>query len=173
MTSPVLSLEENGIFFGRATSAVSEDAKEIDEKLAMIRCELASTRSVGWRDLQIKKQLRSTLQEANCDGWDGMGAKRFSPEALVQAVRLINVLPTWVPAPECTVDPDGEIGLDWFSEKNEVLSVSVGTDGRVSYAGRFGLGRVHGSEYLVDELPEPILANLRRLLSSSRESLAA
>jgi hypothetical protein len=35
--------------------------------------------------------------------------------------------------------------------------------GRLSYAATFGAARQHGTEYLVDALPDPLFQALRRL----------
>jgi hypothetical protein len=60
-------------------------------------------------------------------------------------------------------DPDGEISFEWYRGPRRILTLSIGADRRLSYAGLFGSSKVNGVEYLRDELPEPVVANLRRL----------
>jgi hypothetical protein len=51
---------------------------------------------------------------------------------LRSAEAFLAALPRTVPMPEVSVDPDGEIALDW-SLDDDMLSVSVGPSGRLTY----------------------------------------
>lgn len=96
---------------------------------------------------------------------DGYGAKPVDPDSFLMAVRLFHSLPRMLPLPDVSVDPDGEVAFEWYVEPRRSFSVSVGADGVLTYAGLFGSAKVHGTEHLVDELPETIRWNLHRLLT--------
>jgi len=114
---------------------------------------------------QTKTSLHEAISEATADNWDGYGAKAYSPASLKVALRLIELLPTSIPAPEVGVDPDGEISIDWYLDSGSALSISISGNDELSYAAIFKDGKGHGIEYFGDELPKEILEKIRRLFS--------
>jgi hypothetical protein len=79
------------------------------------------------------------------------------------SIAFARLLPRIVPIPEVSADPDGEISFDWVAASGKMFSVSVSGSGRLSYAGFFGENaRVHGTEELVDGLPEEILRGIQK-----------
>lgn len=109
--------------------------------------------------------LRETYEEAADNNWDGYGAMAVSPLVYYRAQRFLQILPPGFPVPEVGVDPDGEISLEWYRGPRKVFSVSLAGNGRLSYAGIFGLRSTHGTDFLGDELPDAVVANLTRLFS--------
>lgn len=107
--------------------------------------------------------LEQAVEEASLPNWDGYGAHPVTELGHYTARRFLDSLPKWLSVPEISVDPDGEISFDWYSEPNNVFSVSVSETGKLSYAGTFGLSKVHGIEYFGDEIPQSILIYLPRL----------
>ncbi len=68
--------------------------------------------------------------------------------------------------PEILAEPDGEIGFEWYKDKDSVFVISVSGNNIITYAGLFGTSnKTHGTEYFADELPRIILENIRRLFS--------
>jgi hypothetical protein len=61
---------------------------------------------------------------------------RLSKVTLAKAVQFAIALPSDIAQPEVSVDPDGEVAFDWADNVN-ILSVSVGAAGRITYAGKF------------------------------------
>lgn len=53
--------------------------------------------------------------------------------SLENAFRFIRALPEDVPLPEVSVDPDGEIDFEWYSERS-TASVSIGSELELSFA---------------------------------------
>ncbi|MBO1854506.1 hypothetical protein J4G52_13255 [Burkholderia cenocepacia] len=80
-----------------------------------------------------------------------------SESTLSKAYHFAIALPSYVEQPELSVDTDGEIAFDWADEQN-ILSISVGGSGRVTYAGKFKEATTHGTLYLSDRVI-PELAN--------------
>ncbi len=104
--------------------------------------------------------LVSKCSEAN---WDGYGAHPVTSDAFGEAWKLIQLLPSFIPAPEITAEPAGEIGLEWRKGRRLVFVVSVSGKQTITYAGLFGDNETHGSEYFGESLPSIILENLKRL----------
>lgn len=173
MTVAILPLGPKAYFYGWPNNARSDDGQEVEKLLQNIRKDMAITATMGLRDLMLRGQLREAVKQACEQNWDGQKALPYSPEALAHAKRIANTFPSWVQIPECAVDPDGEIGFDWYCDPENLLSISVGTNGRVSFAGRYEGTRRNGSNDFADELPEDVIQILRRLYPQNCESLAA
>jgi hypothetical protein len=99
--------------------------------------------------------------------WDGYGAAPVTPQARAAAEEFLGALPTTWPPPEMAADPDGEISFEWARDPHWVFSVSVSPEGRLSYAGLFGVNRVHGAESFVGQLPQAIVDNLVRFFEGA------
>lgn len=76
-----------------------------------------------------------------------------------QAAKLLFSLPLHVPSPEFSVDPDGEIALDWSSDDG-ILSISVGPTGGLSYAVDVAGARAAKYFEFNGEIPAEILSRL-------------
>ncbi|MFZ0285248.1 MAG: hypothetical protein WAL32_08450 [Terriglobales bacterium] len=82
-----------------------------------------------------------------------------------QALAFVMSLPRSIPIPEVAPDPDGEVSFDWIGKAGKMFSVSVGADGRISYAGRFSdKSKTHGIEQLSDTCPREILFGIEKAL---------
>jgi len=125
--------------------------------------------AVGMSGEKLDKVMRLALdeafREASFDNWDGYGAKSANQESYDLTLKLLASLPSDLPRPEVAVDPDGEISLDWNAGREKVFAISVGKNGRLSYAGIFGENRIRGVEYFENEVPSSVMDNLRRLFS--------
>ena len=113
------------------------------------------------------RAIMRAVQVATRPNWDGEGSLPVRAGSIEQAVRFIQLLPSTVPAPEVSVDPDGELSLEWDRGRRRVYSVSVGADGTLTYAGLFGYEKDYGVSVLVDSIPQSIRNNLRRVLSDA------
>lgn len=84
-------------------------------------------------------------------------------ETVRAATRFAYSLPRFVPLPEVSADPDGEISFDWARPSGEMFSVSVNKQNRLAYAGWFGEGsRVHGIEQMADGCPQEIVRGIAK-----------
>lgn len=144
---------------------VSPEAKRLAERLWKTIGELLESEALGDPVRRTLLALEEACGESWEGNWDGYGARPVSEAARYHAEQFINMLPTGIPVPEVSVEPDGEIAFEWHRGRSGVLSVSVGDRGRLTYGGLFGRSKTHGVEYLEDELPETIAAHLRRVLS--------
>lgn len=119
--------------------------------------------SVDQREREQLNALRDVYEEAFVPGWDGHGAEPVSKATLAQALAFLDILPSTSPSPDMSAHPDGELAFEWYFGRGRVLSVSVNETGRLSYAALFGYSSQHGTEFLLDSLPEAIALALRRL----------
>lgn len=162
--SAVLSINEVSMFAqptSRAVSGAAETIRSCFDKASNAYLRDSATFSTRYADTMTA--LAEAASEAAIENWDGYGARPVSFAAAYIAQSFIKLLPTTFPAPEVSIDPDGEVSLDWIRSKDRMLSVSISGDGRITYAGRFGLARQSGSEIFVDEFPTNLLSCLRRL----------
>ncbi len=95
--------------------------------------------------------------------WDGYGAAAIDPIAYFWARRFLMLLPTLASEIAIGSDPDGEVSLEWYVAPRRVFSVSIGREGKISYAGWFGRSNISGAEHFEDEIPSLILSCIRRV----------
>ena len=77
--------------------------------------------------------------------------------AIWGASAFIRALPAYVPMPEFSVDPDGEVSMEWIADRDRIFSISFGRSSRVTYAGLDGTDRWRGTEYFDGETVHPFL----------------
>ncbi len=110
------------------------------------------------------KSVYEVSEECSNENWDGYGANPVTRKTYYEAMRLVQILPSRIPKPEILAEPSGEIGLEWYKNKYSVFVISVGGEGVITYAGLFGEGnKTHGTEKFTSQLPENILANIKRV----------
>lgn len=68
------------------------------------------------------------------EGWDGYGARAVDPLAIERACVVAGLLPADIPDPIVSVDPDGDISLDWDYGNKQILSLSIPGDGQSFWA---------------------------------------
>jgi len=79
---------------------------------------------------------------------------------------FLEALPTTAPIPDVVPEPDGEVAFEWDRGPWCVFSVSVGSDGTLSYAGLYGRRtKAHGTELFVDAVPKAVMDGLARLVA--------
>lgn len=84
------------------------------------------------------------------------------------AERFLLALPGSLPAPELSVDPDGEVVFDWFGPNNKSFSISLNFRGRVTYAGRTSAQRTpYGTDYFDDMVSEDLVRDIRAAVASA------
>jgi hypothetical protein len=109
-----------------------------------------------------------TALEGDCllSNWDGYGSKPVSLRALRRAEDLIASFPDDVPLPECSIEPDGCVSLDWMPARYRTFTVSIGESDRLPYAWVDGTDRGHAVARLAEgQLPSRILTEIRRFMS--------
>ena len=122
--------------------------------------------TIDWTDCALKS-LNEVYDECLEANWDGYGASPIFPEAYFEASKLLRIIPASFPMPEILPEPSGEIGLEWYKERDFSFVISVGGKNIITYAGRFGKNNeIYGTEYFKDSVSKIILDGLRRLFST-------
>lgn len=103
------------------------------------------------------------LTESTEDDWDGYGAKGIDAPTCLNALAFLLLLPSTLPTPEISAQPNGAIAFEWLRERRQMFSVSIGRTNRMAYAGLFGNSTVYGAEYFVDQIPQVVFQNIERL----------
>lgn len=146
---------------------VSNEAIKLVEAQREMQQEISNSFTIGERDYQVNLALIDTFIECSSNNWDGYGAKAVDFDNYVAARKFWNILPTTVPIPETSVDPDGEFIFEWYNGPRKIFSVIVEKGHQLTYAGLFGENKVYGNEYFEYELPTTILFNLQRALTET------
>lgn len=147
---------DSPLAYAQTERGVSEPARVIAERL------LAFCEHYSKPRRQILEPEIMALLGSGAVNEEGMAVNY---ETARKAVAFAMLLPRAVPIPEVAPDPDGEISFDWIGKAGKMFSVSIGADGRISYAGRFGdKSKTHGVEQLSEEFPREILFGIEKAL---------
>jgi len=105
------------------TPGASNEARKVEQNHAVAFYKVkATTAGVS----AIYSELMSLVAES---------VDEVSGATLVKALEFAATLPSDVALPEVSIDPDGELAFDWVKEDG-LLSVSIGSTGRLTYAAR-------------------------------------
>jgi len=163
MTTCVATLNNSFLAFPR-NLGVSPGAKAVGRQVRELQDISDQSVTIGWHHKEMAKRLGTAIAKSSVDDWDGYGAEIVDLDSVPSAVWFAYLLPMHVPIPDIYVDPDGEIGFEWYLGPRRVFSVTVRRNSELAYAGLFGVNKICGVEYLDDELPETILDNILRVL---------
>ncbi len=149
--------------FSVGTTTVSAESDIVLNLLNKTLHELVDYRAVDPLASALH-QLATVFVEASKPNWDGYGAVPVTLSAMRNAERFLQSLPSDFLDVEISAEPDGEIAIEWF-RNSRVLSVSIGADQRIAYAGRDGSDRWRGTSTFIDSIPYRLFEDIRRLLS--------
>jgi len=167
MSTLASTLTSGGLLAPMTVSrGVGPDADAVKQRIGEV-CEHL------WESVSLRRvtemawvELADAASEASIANWDGYGAKAVDPLAYREAERFLAALPTTTPVPDVSVDPDGEVSISWNTEADWVFSVSIGGTGRLTYAGLFGTGKAHGTEWFITHIPAAVLGGITRVFAS-------
>jgi hypothetical protein len=158
-----VSIALNPLLFSQASPGLSEDAREIEQRLSRARGVLDDVASYETARRETIQEIERVLTECSTANWDGHGAAAIDPRSCKHAVHLVLRLPLGTVSAEITAEPDGEIALEWHRSPQKFLFVSVGRNRELTYTWRFGHERGWGVRQFEDEIPSDILACLGRI----------
>jgi hypothetical protein len=140
------------------------DFEKLHEYVENIVREFKKAKTLGRQDDALQT-LDEIFVECSQDGWDGYDAVPITEEAYLEGKRFLLSLPvtSFIPMPEVIPQPNGEIAFEWAKGNRQIFIASVSGQHEITFAGLFGVNRIHGTEYFADSLPQVILENLRRL----------
>lgn len=111
-------------------------------------------------------ELEELSINASRPNWDNLGSAPLDADTYQIAKRFILALPSSIPAPELTVDRDGEVNFDWFGSSGQIFSASLRKDGRIAFAGQISpRSRQSGMEEFNDSVPKRIVESIKTIYS--------
>lgn len=105
----------------------------------------------------LLKTLRETWQQCQQSNWNGEGAEAISPETHDVARRLLESLPSDMPLPSISAEPDGQLNFEWYQSPRRLLSASISSNGTLYWAALIGSEDPRGSCQFVDQFPQTLL----------------
>ncbi len=170
----IAQLALNGFAFSQMKSqGISQEAEKIDSNWDELLSRLRQSHTVGELPFTCLKNLHEAVSNAKEEDWDGYGGQAVDVLTSSNAKRFIFSLPSTIPVPEISIEPDGEIAFEWYLGSHWVLSASIGLASEINYAGLLGTSKIHGVEHFDDEFPQVLVDNLFRLFDNAPESFAS
>lgn len=158
----------------RPRSAVSAGAEAVRCNASLVVGQVHRSVALFGPKADLISTLLALAAECSDPNWDGYGAEAVNPGALRLAEALIASLPGDVSLPECSIEPDGCISLDWMPSPHRTLTVSVGQSHRLPYPWVDGTDRGHAVANLTyGQLPSRIVTEIRRFASHASAIRAA
>lgn len=145
---------------------MSKDAEHLSQFYRDLLPAQFEASAYGQSRLDILADLVTAQAEAQEENWDGYDASPVQQQAVRDAAFFLLRLPFDFPPPGISIDPDGDIALDWEGRNGSVVMLSFHGQGIVHYAARFSaVSKLHGTEQLdKGRVPETIAHCLNRLL---------
>lgn len=113
-----------------------------------------------WRDSDTSNywgKIRNQILKFTNTSGTSVDAIQPTDEAVQRALQFALLIPEWIPAPEVSVDQDGDFWFEWWFGKGFVISVAAGATKEIHYSGLIFESKRYGSEPLSDEIPYPIM----------------
>jgi hypothetical protein len=166
MSSAVLDYPAGVLVEHCGSYGVSNEAHRITRMFHRTKLRLHDSFTFGNQGEEMRNKLLDAWRDASKPGWDGYGAMSASEASLHGAWQFIDSLPRYIPAPDVSIDPDGEVSFDWYGGHRRQFSISIGGGGVISYAGLFGSDNVRGRERLEGfAIPHQLIQYISRAAS--------
>jgi hypothetical protein len=163
---PIQSWLPNAVY-APASRGLSKESQWLEDALNALFDFKDSVSTLGESRQSTLSALDALAEASDRDDWDDFGSSAVEPSTYEYARSFVRMLNIRSPAPEVSVDADGEIAFEWDNGPRRVLSVSVGRDGTLSYAALLGWNKSYGTARLAETLPWEIVHNLERVTSES------
>lgn len=148
----------------RPSSAVSIEAISLQEGVRHVEEHYERSVALFGVKSRLLNSLRELAEECMEEDWDGYGARPLTSVVSARAEAFVRAMPDWVPAPELSVDPDGEVSFDWIPTVAKTFTLSVNGSNRLAYAWIDGADRGHAVVFFGgDAIPSRVLAEIERI----------
>jgi len=117
----------------------------------------------GLRYTEMIEALITIFKDCSSPDWDCYGALPVTYEAIIEAAKIINLLPYTLPVPDIYAEPTGDICFEWNSKNGYLCVICVSGKHKIGYAGIFGESKTYGLEYFEQSMPSGIVNNIRRV----------
>ena len=147
---------------------VSESAKEIQRETEELQRGFSRSITFGEHLSKMLENLFQARQEHAINNWDGYGAEAIDEQSYQNAIRFVLSLSPDIPAPEISVEPDGEVVFEWYGGKRKVFSISIGSRNELTYAGLYGINKTYGVEHFYGNITNTLLDNIGRVFPKGK-----
>lgn len=143
---------------GSAMSGTAEYIRSIFSDLKRHRSRTAVAQST---EIETLNKLDALYSDYRVENWGGDDEAPVSFGALLDAKKLIELLPTKYRSPDLIPEPTGAIALEWRYSRFRLLIISLSGNGRIEYAGFKGeQTQFHGALPFAGVFPELIYLHL-------------
>lgn len=110
------------------------------------------------RLLSLIATLGEYIEAAGHPGWDGYDAQPLDRNSLFNAMRLLFLLDDFELPSQVSVDPDGEVSMEWDGPEGRSLLASMSANGQLAFATIDASGpHSQGTEPFSDYIPGGLL----------------
>lgn len=111
-----------------------------------------------YRTLAEIKEVADTCSQPN---WGGHDEEPLNPQAVAEAIQLLDVLPLSFASPDVSPEPLGSLAFGWRFAPSRAIVLSVSGRGFIEFAGLKGHSyEFHGRVDFGGELPEAVFQQL-------------
>lgn len=128
----------------RPTSGVSDAAGTVSQRTSQVLEQVESSQALYGPARTAIRGMLEMAEECREPDWNGYGAVPVLQEGLDRAAAFIRALTLDLPMPQPSIEPDGEVALEWLVARNRMLSVSFGEGERAAYAMVDGTDKLKG-----------------------------
>jgi hypothetical protein len=152
--------------YARGRSAVSSEAHAAQQAAIAVVDSAERSQSLFGEKAAAISRLSELAYER-----DDYEAKP-EPVALFMAEQFVRALPDTVPIPEFAIEPDGSVSMDWIRSRNQMFSLSVGTNHRLAYAWLDGADKGHGvAGFDGERIPPKVIDGIREIMNHGNITL--
>lgn len=119
--------------------------------------------SAAWK--RVLTELKEIRRDCGSDNWDNAGSAKIESQTIESAQELIERMPNYLPLPEISPEPDGNINLEWYVDKDFVFEISVDRSKNLYYAGRLRGQKISGRKEISGPFPEVLEDHLRQFIN--------
>jgi hypothetical protein len=148
--------------FAGGGSAVSPEAEAISNAAIGILNSVEQSQALfGAKKAAISQLMALAAEDQTVD-----------PIAVLVAGQFLRALPSAIPMPEFSIDPDGSVSLDWIEARNQIFSLSVGANSRLAFAWLDGTDKGHAvARFDGQQVPERVIEGITSIATNGNASL--
>lgn len=119
--------------------------------------------SASWK--KALDELDEIRRACIADNWDNVGSAKIVSQTIENVQEFVERLPNYLPLPEISPEPDGNINLEWYVDKDFVFEISVDRHKNLYYAGRLRGPKISGRLRITGAFPEELETHLRQFIN--------
>lgn len=156
--SPVRGMSDESNILAKLIENIYYDRRD-PRSLAII----AFDNSAAWK--KALGELDEIQRKCTTNNWDNAGSAKIESQTIESAQELIERMPNYLPLPKISPEPDGNINLEWYVDKDFVFEISVDRNKNLYYAGRLRGQKMSGRKEISGAFPEVLEDHLRQFIN--------